>query len=478
MNKKKVLFWVLIPLISALLIAGIVIGSVMSCAPKSGGPNTPVEPGPDDPPVDDPPVVDPPPHEHQWMWTYTPTEHYQYCGADSEIRNKGPHEYANEEETVCKYCGYVRKLPTKQEDMEVEFDEDGNAKIGGATGTINDLVISGTVKDPDGNDVDVVEITEEAFKDNNDLHSLTILDGVKEIGRDAFSGCSMLESVWLPKTVEYIHPQAFQTCKNLKSIIIDENNPVYMSIYNCIIKIDDKCLIIGCKGSTIPTRTDGSQYLVTSIGEYAFCGSGIQKIEITNNISEIGAHAFDDCTSLTEFTCLESVTQIHQYTFNGCTALTDVVLGDGITAIGQNAFFECTALESIVFPKNLETIGQYAFKGCTSLKEITFNDALTGIDKYAFIGCTALESITLPASILGIGSLAFAGCNKLTSIIYEGTQEQWAKVRTEAGWKPDGVEVTFAADSNENGQDNTGTDKGDTQNPGANAGSGDGGTDN
>ena len=449
-KRKKILLWVLIPLVSALVIAGIVIGSVMSCAPKDGNSNT--NSGTKDPPDgnDDPPVVDPP-HVHQWTWTYTTTEHWQYCGADDEIRNKGFHNYPTDEDTRCSSCGYERKLPTKQESMNVEFDEDGNAKISGADKTISDLVISGTVINPETNEeVEVVEITDEAFKENYNLHSLTILDGVKRIGMDAFYKCSMLESIWLPKTIEYIHPQAFQKCFNLKKIIIEETNPVYMSIYECIIDIAEKTIIVGCSGSSIPTRTSGSEYLVTSIGEYAFYGSGIAEIEIPGNIENIGPHAFDSCTALKKFTCLDGVTKLSTYALYSCTALTDISLGDSITQIDSYAISKCTALESITLPQNLKTIGQNAFKDCTALKEITFNDKLTGIDNHAFLGCTALESITLPASILGIGTSAFGGCKKLTTIIFAGTREQWEKVRTEKDWNPEGAEVVFADGSDEN----------------------------
>ena len=478
MKKKKILLWVLIPLISALLIAGIVIGTVMSCAPKSDGTNTPVEPGPEDPPVVDPPVVDPP-HVHKWVWTYTPSEHYQYCTDDFETRNRGPHEYSNNEDNICNVCEYERKMPTKQDKIEVEFDEDGNAKIGGLKdSTVTDLVISGTVTDPSGKEVDVVEISEGAFQANNGLKSVTVLEGIKIIGKNAFLNCSELESVWLPKTVELIDPEAFRNCKSLKTIIIDIENPHYMGVYNCIIRIADKCLIIGCNGSEIPTRSDSSGYIVTSIGDGAFYGSGIAEIVIPSNITKIGAHAFQNCTSLAKFTCLDGVTQIPDNTFKDCTALNTLILSDGITEIGANAFDGCTSLENITLPTDLAIIREYAFRGCSSLENVTLNEGLVTIAGSAFRSCTSLESITLPSTIRGIGTGAFAGCTHLTSIIYAGTEDEWQEnVRTASGWKPDGVEVTFTQPDEENPDigDSGNTDSG---NGDDNGGSENSGTDN
>ena len=461
MKKKDIFFWTFVGLIIAFLIFAVIFTPIQACNKKSDGPNTPVEPGP----------VDPPEHKHEsWIWQTTPAEHWQYASCHPTVTTpREPHVYDGDEDKICNICEYERKLPTKQDKIEVEIGEDGNASIGGLKdSTVTDLVISGTVTDSNGKEVDVVEISEGAFEANNGLKTVTILDGVKIIGKNAFLNCSELESVWLPQTVEYIDPEAFRNCKSLKSIIIDVNNPVYMGVYNCIIRIEDKCLIIGCNGSEIPTRTNSSGYIVTSIGDGAFYGSGIKEIIIPGNIEKIGAHAFQNCTSLTKFTCLDGVNKISEHTFNNCTSLISVTLSDNITQIEANAFYGCTKLESITLPKNLTIIREYAFRGCTSLKDVTLNEGLITIAGSAFRDCTSLQSITLPSSIRAIDNAAFGGCTRLTEIIYAGTQEAWNEnVRTSSGWKPEGVEVTFKSPAEENPDagDSGNTGSGDTDSP-------------
>ena len=63
----------------------------------------------------------------------------------------------------------------------------------------------------------------------------------------------------------------------------------------------------------IPTTVDyeGTEYSVTSIGEWAFyyCSS-LTSVTIPNSVTTIGNYAFNECTSLTSVTIPNSVTTI------------------------------------------------------------------------------------------------------------------------------------------------------------------------
>jgi hypothetical protein len=63
---------------------------------------------------------------------------------------------------------------------------------------------------------------------------------------------------------------------------------------------------------------------VTSIGTYAFAGSGLTSVEIPNSVKEIGKCAFNKCESLTNVTILDGVTSIGAGAFGNCTALTTI----------------------------------------------------------------------------------------------------------------------------------------------------------
>lgn len=64
-------------------------------------------------------------------------------------------------------------------------------------------------------------------------------------------------------------------CPKLESIVVDGDNPVFDSRDNCNAIIDTQAntLLIGCKGTVIPSS-------VVSIGDDAFEGSGLTSIVI------------------------------------------------------------------------------------------------------------------------------------------------------------------------------------------------------
>ena len=59
---------------------------------------------------------------------------------------------------------------------------------------------------------------------------------------------------------------------------------------------------------------NGTEYSVTSIGDYAFVGcSKLQSVTIPNSVTSIGDYAFNDCRSLQSVTIPNSVTTIGEY---------------------------------------------------------------------------------------------------------------------------------------------------------------------
>lgn len=75
------------------------------------------------------------------------------------------------------------------------------------------------------------------------------------------------------------------------------------------------------------------------------------------------------------------------------------------------------------------------FKDCTNLTSVTLSKNTQWICTNAFNGCVKLASITIPAGITGSGEHygiqagAFTDCNSGFTITYQGTKEQWGKVR-------------------------------------------------
>lgn len=70
----------------------------------------------------------------------------------------------------------------------------------------------------------------------------------------------------------------------------------------------------------------------------------------------IGASAFSDCANLTSITIPNSVISIGEGAFCG-SGLTSIIIPDGVTSIGELAFEDCESLMSITLPASIEEIG-------------------------------------------------------------------------------------------------------------------------
>lgn len=90
---------------------------------------------------------------------------------------------------------------------------------------------------------------------------------------------------------------------------------------------------------------DGTNTVVkiTAISPTAFAGKDIKTVEISNFVTEIPAHAFENCTSLTHVNAL-GVTKIGDCAFAGCTSIEELQVCEQITELGENIVSDQTRL--------------------------------------------------------------------------------------------------------------------------------------
>ena len=314
----------------------------------------------------------------------------------------------------------------------------------------------------------VTNIDRYAFYGCSKLKNITIPDSVTQIGESAFSDCTAIKNISIGNGVASIGKNAFYNCSALESITVSSENLDYQSAGNCLIKTNNKLLVLGCKNSIIPS--DGS---VTNIGSSSFSGcTKLVSITIPNGVTEIGSSAFKQCTGLIDIIIPDSVTSVGSKAFFNCNGVTTISVGSGVTNISEDAFFHCSGLESIfvnpdntfysssgnclieteikqlilgssnsvipsdgtvtsikddafyscsklkniTIPGSVTQIGENAFSDCTAIKNISIGNGVTSIGKNAFYNCSALESITIPDSVTNLGSSAFYGCINLTDI--------------------------------------------------------------
>lgn len=178
----------------------------------------------------------------------------------------------------------------------------------------------------------VTGISNDAFRDCNQLTKVVLPNTIRSIGRNAFYNCSALSEINLPASLTSIGSSAFGYCTSLNSIVIPEN--------------------------------------VNTIGWNAFyCCTGLTDVTISSAVTELNG-TFFGCTGLTAVEIPQSVTKLDG-TFTGCTGLKAMNVPASVEYIGARTFDGCTALASVVLPSSLTYIAEQAFFNCENLKIVT-----------------------------------------------------------------------------------------------------------
>ncbi len=276
------------------------------------------------------------------------------------------------------------------------------------------------------------------------LVDLEIPNTVTTFDGRAFNGCTSIKSVKIPASVIEIWDYMFFV--NLESIVVEEGNPFWHSVDNCLILTAEKLLTKGCKNSIIPA--DGSVIVISS-GAFEGC-AGLTSIYIPAAITKIDIGAFKNCTSLVSVSFAENsqLKTIEHSAFENCTALASIRIPASVTDIMTDAFWECTSLASVIFednsqlteiesgafsgcvalqsislPNSVITLGSRAFEGCTLLSSVSLPNSLEIINPDSFKDCTTLSTITIPASVWCISYGVFEGCTSLSLVTFEVTNE-------------------------------------------------------
>lgn len=142
---------------------------------------------------------------------------------------------------------------------------------------------------------------------------------------------------------------------------------------------------------------------VTSVGDFAFDGMGIEKVSIPEGVTYIGKSAF----SFSE--------------------LAEIELPGSLIAIGEGAFIG-SALTQLTVPENVVSIGPWAFRHCEELLKVEIKGSISVLEAETFALCEALTEISLPCSLTLIDEGALDGCSLIDEVIFEGTREEWLKI--------------------------------------------------
>lgn len=301
-------------------------------------------------------------------------------------------------------------------------------------------------------DCNVIRIGDKAFEKTK-LVSITLPNGLSEIGADIFAGTTTLKSVVLPSSFDYEDiVLASGLLSGLNVSMQDESN---YSLEGGVLYNKDKTVLLAVVDTSVTSVEIPST--VTKIYDYAFANSKVTSITIPANVTQIGEGAFKssklaniviegniteikdetfNLTNLVSITLPSSVKSIGAYAF-AKTLISDIDLGN-VQSVGDYAFSDCMQLSSVTLTESLSTLGNYVFANCSQLETITipavksmgmgvfaksgvknvvFGDNATTIGEYTFAGLTSLKKVVLGNGIQEIGMFSFSGCSNLEEVV-------------------------------------------------------------
>ena len=176
------------------------------------------------------------------------------------------------------------------------------------------------------------------------------------IKKEAFDCNSVIEEVVLPDSITKID-SAFWNCPNLKKINLPEN--------------------------------------LTELGARAFAKcTQLQRTEIPAGLKKIGDAAFSDCPGFADENGFVIVGNI---LFGYYGTEEKVIVPDGVKIIAAFAFSDREMIREVVFPKSLKKIVYKTFTDCPGIEKVYISKGLSSIHEWAFAECRTQLTIYAPA---------------------------------------------------------------------------------
>lgn len=272
------------------------------------------------------------------------------------------------------------------------------------------------------------------------INTLTLPDGIKEIGTAAFSGGNFNEVIF-PESLISIGSYAFYNCYYLTTLVLPEN----------VTTVGDYAFA-QCKKIYSISVPNG----ITAVGKDAFDCSYYLNKNTLDNINYLGNEetpyliAYSKSNSYATKIVLQDTCKILYCSFANST-IESFTGGDGLLSIPASAFYRAEKLKEVKLGENVNSIGDNAFESCESLTSITIPSSVQTIGDSAFNNCSGLESVTLSNSVTSIGEEVFYACHKLTAINFGGTKEEWESLGVRTSCTVNCTDGTIKKENNDYG---------------------------
>ena len=287
------------------------------------------------------------------------------------------------------------------------------------------------------------EASEYGYKYANLLQTITIPEGVREIGKSAFAGCFALENVILNQdliridqsafnvlmdgittktkvnledcvNLEYIGAYAFQGCSGIETI----NLPESIESIGEYAFVSTKAYTDFMEQASKTEKEEDRYWISSGVLLAAYVAEGQEAIHVPEGIRMIAGGVFCGWDSPYIPEDLEELSPSGVTKYNITYSVKELYLPEGLEIIESVAFFRMDCVEKVVLPSTLQVIGANAFALCSKLSEISGGENLTEIRDSAFSNASSLKEFTIPSSVKTIGNSLFEGCSSLKTVYF------------------------------------------------------------
>lgn len=349
--------------------------------------------------------------------------------------NKSTFGFDKSTGTITSYKGNstILEIPSQIDGVSVsaieastEMKQKGYGILGDNL-TVKKINIPGTVK----------TIKSGAFKNSINVNKVQFSSGTNSIENFAFEGCSKLDEVRGLIFISDVAKEAFKDTIWQKTDNIETSNSdfVFDKSTGTISAYNGNSRIV-----TIPAEIDGvavkklspldAEGMIHSLNMFSYKnGENIEKIIIPGTVETIDKYTFGGCLNLKEVVLQEGVKKIGENAFYG-TPLEKVNIPSSLIEVGMDAFgftpWEKSSFddkgfliinnilcgyskqdEIIKVPEGVKRISEYVFRQNKIIKEVTIPASVEIIESCSFLQSDALKSVSIANKNIQIGENCF-----------------------------------------------------------------------
>ena len=168
---------------------------------------------------------------------------------------------------------------------------------------------------------------------------------------------------------------------------------------------------------------------VLDIGPYAFAGdAALSEISLPDGLNAIGGNAFASCTLLREIVIPASVTKLGDCAFKNCTNLSYVDIEGNLADCSRNSENLYDSESSSVFYNTGTNVDVFEVIFGPDVTRIPADLFATGDRQGDHVFCCHITSVLIPSSVREIGRAAFYNCHDLADVQYSGDWTAWSQI--------------------------------------------------